>query len=84
MKNSHKRGNEKLMDVIFGKEKPTSLLDILLDTNTNKKPHISNKKHYDDSLDEFDSAEEFADEYADDFDSYEEAMDYYDDEKETK
>ncbi len=39
------------------------------------------EKSHDPSVDEFDSAEEFAEEYADDFDSFEEAMDYYEDEK---
>ena len=38
--------------------------------------------NHDPAVDEFDSAEEFAEEYADDFDSFEEAMDYYEDEKE--
>ena len=44
--------------------------------------HFNNKrKEYDFSLDEFDLAEEFAEEYEDDFDSFEEAMEYYEDEK---
>lgn len=53
--------------------------------NKKESSNHSNEKHkreYDSIIDDFDSAEDFAEEYADDFDSFEEAMDYYEDEKE--
>lgn len=79
MKNSKKSDFEKAIDYIKGEGSFTSLFDGFID-NHNKK---HNNFHHDKTVDEFDSSEEFADEYADDFDSFEEAMDYYDDEKES-
>ena len=91
MKNNSEKEFKDFVDALAGKKEVDTLKTIFSNDNkihyknekesTNYRNSKSNKDH-DPTVDEFDSAEEFAEEYADDFDSFEEAMDYYEDEKE--
>lgn len=75
MKDNYKEIKD-FVDKLTGK-KEMSLIDELLDIDTMK--HHKKPEHKD--VDEFDSAEEFSEEYEDDFYDEDEAMDEYDDEK---
>lgn len=79
MKNNSSKEFKDFVDALTGKKEIDPLKTLFSkDDNLHFK---KNNRNHDFSIDEFDSAEEFAEEYEDDFDSFEEAMDYYDDEK---